>query len=101
MSENHETCWYILLWCVEAVVKNWESFEQVVTLHVWNPDISTCDDLWSCVEMFGFYKSKVIICSKLFQFFMRASARDNKTPQQVLWFSDFVWIFYNLNTLSL
>ena len=41
-SENHETCRGVVLSHVEAVVKNCEGFEQVVTSDAKNPDISTC-----------------------------------------------------------
>jgi len=42
-SENHETRRGIVLSHVEAVVKNCEGFEQVMTSDAKNPDISTCD----------------------------------------------------------
>jgi hypothetical protein len=29
-SKNHETCWGVMLLHVEAMIKNWEYFEQVV-----------------------------------------------------------------------
>ena len=42
-SENHETCRGVVLSHVEAMVKNYKGFEQVVTSDAKNPDISTCD----------------------------------------------------------
>ena len=51
------------------------------------------------VEMSGFYASDVATCSKHSQFFTTAYTCDNMTPQQVSWFSDFVWTLYNFKTL--
>ena len=97
-SENHETCGGVVLSHVEAMVKNWEDFEQVVTSDAKNPDISTCDHFVSHV-ITSFLASDVTTCSKSSQFFTTASTCDNTMPPQVSWFSDFVWIIYNLNSL--
>ena len=97
-SENHKTCGGVVLSHVEAIVKNWEDFEQVVTSDAKN-EVITCETKWSHVEMSGFLASDVTTCSKSSQFFTTASTCNNTTPPQVLWFSDFVWIIYNLNSL--
>ena len=73
------------------MIKIWECFEQVVT--------SCFEQLWSHVEMSGFYASDVATCSKHSQFFTTAYTCDNMTPRQVSWFSDFVWTLYNFKTL--
>ena len=90
-SENHETYRGVVLSHVEAVVKTWEGFEQVVTSDAKNPDISTCD-------MSGFLASNVITCPKPSQFFTTASTCDNTASRQVSWFLDFVCILYNLKS---
>jgi hypothetical protein len=72
-------------------------------LHLdWWPQFATLHDItWSCVEMSGFEASDVPTCSKSSQFLHTTSTRHNMTPRQVSWFSDFVWILYNLQTLFL
>ena len=62
-SENHKTCGGVVLSHVEAVVKNWEDFEQVVTSDAKNPDISTCDHFVSHV-ITSFLASDVTTCLK-------------------------------------
>jgi hypothetical protein len=47
------------------------------------------------VEMSRFWAFDAATCSKLSQMFFVASTCDNKTPRQVSWFFDFVWILYN------
>ena len=60
------------------------------------PDQGTQE--WSHVEMSRFLASDITTCSKPSQFFIIASTCDNTTPRQVLWFSDFVCILYNLKS---
>jgi hypothetical protein len=52
-------------------------------------------------EMSGFEASDVPTFLKSSQFLHAASTCHNKTPRQVSWFSDFVWLLYNLRTLFL
>ena len=85
-SKNHETCRGVVLSHVEAVVKYWKGFEQVVTSDTKNPYIS------------GFLASDVTTCSKPSQFFTTIFTCDNTMPRQVSWFSDFVCILYNLKS---
>ena len=98
--KNHETCQGVVSSHVEAVVKNWEDFEQVAMSDVKNPDISTCDNKLSHVEMSGFYASCLQTYFKLSEIFTIGSTCHNTTPKQVSWFLNLVWILYNLNALS-
>jgi hypothetical protein len=52
------------------------------------------------LEMFGFWPSDVTTCSKIFEFFTIVSTCDGETTRQVSPISEFVWILYNLKTLS-
>jgi hypothetical protein len=50
--------------------------------------------------VYEFWLSDVTTCSKLFEIFTMASACDGETTRQVSSISEFVWILYNLKTLS-
>ena len=54
------------------------------------------DHMWRCL---GFWHPTSLLARNLLNFFTTASTCDNTTPPQVLWFSDFIWILYNLNSL--
>ena len=95
MLQNYDICWGVMLSHEEAIKKFLESLEQVMTSNIQNSHISTYDDMWTNAEMCGFYTSDVVTLSKLFKFFIIGYICDNMTPQQISWFSNFVWILYN------
>jgi hypothetical protein len=54
---------------------------------------------WSHVEMYRFEAQDIATCSKSSQLLHTTSTCDSTTARQVSWFSDFVRIFCNLETL--
>jgi hypothetical protein len=98
-SEKHETCRDIMLSHVEVVCNSWEDFEQVAMCDAWNPDISTCDPCDNTLGDVWVVASDVATFSKSSLFLHTTYTCDNTTPRQVSWFSDFIRIFCNLETL--
>ena len=89
-SENHETCQDVMISYVEAVIKIWEDFAQVVTYDASPPRRSPHEIMKLLRRFFSLQASYATTCAKPSQIFITASTYDIMTYWQVSWFSDFV-----------
>ena len=89
-SENHETCWDIVISYVEAMIKILEDFVHVVTYDAYKSKNLRRSFIISWRGRRGAKPRTWQTCAKPPQFFITASTYDILTSWQVSWFSDFV-----------
>ena len=89
-SENHETCSDVMISYVEAMIKIWEGFAQVVTYDACKPKNLRRSFMISWRGRRGGKHRIWQTCAKPSQIFITASTYDIMTSRQVLRFSIFV-----------